>query len=128
MSDDGWGLRVPASVEKENQLSAAMTVPPEAIFQIAPIEAGNDNVKPISFCDKSLPSWEPADPRPAVALLTDSDKAKHAAAMSPEALCLHIETVLAPARNALTENLPYIAEAHKAATRFGLAVDEGKVA
>jgi hypothetical protein len=94
-------------------LSAAVTVRPEARGQLGHVEAGSGNVKPISQCNKNLPSWAPADPRPAVAVLTDDDKAKHAAAMSPEALCQHIESVLAPARNALTENLPYIAEAQK---------------
>ncbi len=116
MFDDGWGVRTKRlAFERENRMSTAMTATVQTvpIFQIAPRDSATDSHISYPKGDENSPVWEPLEKSPAVALLTDSGKATHAASMSPEALCQHIEIVFAPAKKALKENLPYLDEAHK---------------
>jgi len=90
-----------------------------ARVQTVPSGAGIGNVRPFSGRKESTLPWCPADQRPQATVLTDNAKAKHAASMSAEALCQHIETVIAPAVNALKDNVAYLAEAHKRFSQRG---------
>ncbi len=55
-------------------------------------------------------------------LLSMTDKAEHAAAMSDRELCNHIRRILGPIRFILRENLPYIIEARKRFAQQGRRV------
>ena len=90
-----------------------------ARVQTVPSGKGIGNVTPLSGRKESTLPWCPADQRPQASSLTDHAKAKHAASMSAEALCYHIESVIAPAVNALKDNVAYLAEAHKRFSQRG---------
>jgi hypothetical protein len=99
---------------------AAMTVQPEAMFQIAPREFGIDSHTSYPKGDQNSPLWEPLDTScPEVAPASYDEQKKHAASLNDAELCDFIERTFAPAKRAIAYNLPYLAEARERFTKQG---------